>query len=205
MTRKKPNAEHYFDANPKSKANLGVVRANLRGEPYEFLTSSSVFSKTRIDLGTRLLTESMVLPETGWVLDVGCGYGVVGITAASINPKLHVIMIDVNMRAVQLARQNCELNKVTDCEVRSGYLYEPVKELTFDCVLSNPPVSAGMETVKAIVAEAPKVMAKKATIQMVIRSKIGAKTLPRTFTENFGNCAVLARESGYRVLIAEKQ
>jgi len=147
----------------------------------------------------------MTLPETGAVLDVGCGYGAVGIVAAASNSRLHVVMTDVNMRAVRLARQNVEINKVKNAEVRCGYLYEPVKDSTFNGVLSNPPVSAGMETVKAIITEAPKVMAHKATFQMVIRSKIGVKTLPLVFNETFGNCAVLARKSGYRVLIAEKQ
>jgi 16S rRNA G1207 methylase RsmC len=146
----------------------------------------------------------MALPETGAVLDLGCGYGAVGIVVAASNPRLHVVMTDVNMRAVHLARQNAEKNKVNNTEVRCGYLYEPVKDLTFHCVLSNPPVSAGMETVKAIITEAPQVMANEATFQMVIRSKIGAKTLPLVFNETFGNCQVLARKSGYRVLMAEK-
>ena len=205
MTGRKRSAEHYFATIPKSKAKLGIVRTRLRGEPFEFLTASSVFSKKRVDLGTRLLIDAMVLPETGAVLDVGCGYGAVGIVAAASNSRLRVVMTDVNMRAVRLARQNVEINKVNNAEVRCGYLYEPVKDLTFNCVLSNPPVSAGMETVKAIITEAPKVMAHEATFQMVIRSKIGAKTLPSVFNETFGNCAVLARESGYRVLIAKKQ
>jgi 16S rRNA G1207 methylase RsmC len=205
MTERSRSAEHYFAALPKSEAKFGLVRTRLRGEPFEFLTASSVFSKKRVDLGTRLLIEAMALPETGVILDVGCGYGAVGIVAAAFNSRLRVILTDVNMRAVRLARQNSEINKVNNAEVRYGYLYEPVKELTFNCVLSNPPVSAGMETVKAVVREAPRVMASKATFQMVIRSKIGGKTLPSVFNETFGNCAVLARESGYRVLIAEKQ
>jgi 16S rRNA (guanine1207-N2)-methyltransferase len=78
--------------------------------------------------------------------------------------------------------------------------YEPVEGLKFNCILSNPPVSAGMETVKAIVTDAPNVMAADASFQMVIRSKIGAKLLPALFTETFGNCEVAARESGFRVL-----
>jgi 16S rRNA G1207 methylase RsmC len=205
MTERKSRSEHYFAALPKSEAKFGLIRTSLRGRFFEFLTASSVFSKKRVDLGTRLLIEAMVLPETGAVLDVGCGYGAIGIAAAASNPRVRVIMTDVNTRAVRLAKHNIEINKVTNAEVRCGYLYEPVEELTFNCVLSNPPVSAGMETVKAIIAEAPKVMASKATFQMVVRSKIGGKTLPSTFNETFGNSAVLARESGYRVLIAEKQ
>jgi 16S rRNA (guanine1207-N2)-methyltransferase len=205
MTEKRNHgAEHYFAALPKSEAKFGMVHTRLRGESFKFLTASSVFSKKQVDVGTRLLIEAMVLPETGAVLDVGCGYGAVGIAAAASNPQLLVVMIDVNMRAVRLARKNIKINKVRNAEVRCGYLYEPITDLAFNCVLSNPPVSAGMETVKAIITEAPKVMANEATFQMVIRSKIGAKTLPSVFNETFGNCTVLARKSGYRVLIAEK-
>ena len=95
--------------------------------------------------------ESMVLPKTGCVLDIGCGYGAVGIVAAAFNSKLSVVMSDVNMRAVRLARKNLELNKIGNAEVRYGHLYEPLEGLVFNCVLSNPPVSAGMDTVKGVV------------------------------------------------------
>jgi 16S rRNA (guanine1207-N2)-methyltransferase len=201
MSKDNKNVEHYFSSDPKCDDKFGLVRTNLCGKPFEFLTSSSVFSKRKVDSGTRLLIETMVLPQTGNVLDIGCGYGAVGIAAATFNPRLHVVMTDVNMRAVRLARQNVELNKVVNAEVRFGHLYEPVEDLTFNCVLSNPPISAGMETVKAVVEQSPAVMAPKASFQMVIRSKIGAKTLPTLFNETFGNCRIVARESGYRVLM----
>jgi 16S rRNA (guanine1207-N2)-methyltransferase len=204
MTRKNRCQEHYYTTQPKSEAKLGLIRTRLHGEPFEFLTASSVFSKKRVDTGTRLLIESMILPETGSVLDVGCGYGAVGIAAARFNPSLQLVLTDVNTRAVRLARENIKRNKIANAEVRCGFLYEPVEDLTFNCVLSNPPVSAGMDTVKAIITEAQKIMAPKATLQMVIRSKIGGKTLPAVFEAVFGNCRVLAREGGYRVLIAEK-
>ena len=87
--------------------------------------------------------------------------------------------------------------------MRHGQFYEPVKGQVFNCVLSNPPVSAGMETVKAIVKGAPQVLADKGTFQMVIRSKIGSKTLPAAFEETFGNVKVLARGSGFRVLAGQ--
>jgi 16S rRNA G1207 methylase RsmC len=205
MIDRERSSDHYFTSHPKSKVKLGLIRTRLRGVPFEFQTASSVFSKRRVDTGTRLLIEAMVLPKTGCVLDVGCGYGAVGIAAATFNPSLQVMMTDVNVRALRLARDNVHRNGVTNAEVTYGYLYEPVEALTFNCVLSNPPVSAGMETVKAIVNEAPKVMDSNATFQVVIRSKVGAKTLPSVLNETFGNCAVLARESGYRVLIGEKR
>ena len=205
MTENKPSAEHYFSPRPKSKPKFGLIRTRLRGVPFEFATSSSVFSKKRVDTGTRLLVETMLLPKTGDVLDVGCGYGAVGIAAAAFNPNLKVLLTDVNMRAVRLAKENVERNRIANAEVRWGYLYEPVEELSFDCILSNPPVSAGMETVKAVITEAPKVMAPRGTLQMVVRSKISGKLLPAVLEAAFGNCAVLARGSGYRVLVAEKR
>lgn len=204
MTKRNDRLEHYFAAYPESKARLGLIRTCLRGEPFEFLTASSVFSKKRVDLGTRLLIESMVLPEKGFVLDVGCGYGAVGIAAAAFNSNLRVVMVDVNARAVWLARQNIELNRAGNVEVRHGYLYEPVNDLTFNCILSNPPVSAGMDTVKTIIFDAPKFMASKALFQMVVRSKIAGKRLTSVFEETFGNVEILARKSGYRVLMAKK-
>jgi len=205
MTQKNRRTEHYYSAQPKSEAKLGLIRTRLRGDPFEFVTASSVFSKKRVDTGTRLLIESMILPETGRALDVGCGYGAVGISAACFSPSLQVVLTDVNMRAVRLTRENIKRNKIANAEVRCGFLYEPVEDLTFNCVLSNPPVSAGMDTVKAIITEAPRIMAPKATLQIVVRSKIGGKTLPAVFEAVFGNCRVLARKSGYRVFMAEKQ
>jgi 16S rRNA G1207 methylase RsmC len=145
----------------------------------------------------------MILPQTGYVLDIGCGYGVVGISIAKFNPKIRVVMTDVNARAVRLAKKNLALNRVSNAEVLYGFFYEPVEDLKFNGVLSNPPVSAGMETVKAIVTGAPKVMAPKASFQMVIRSKIGSKILPALFAETFGNCSIVARESGFRVLMGK--
>jgi 16S rRNA G1207 methylase RsmC len=196
--------DHYFSEKPVVKPRYRLVQAYLRGKAFKFLTASGVFSKRRIDLGTKLLIESMVLPESGLVLDIGCGYGAIGIVAASLNPKIHVVMVDVNERAVNLTRRNIELNNVYNAEVRWGNLYEPVKDMVFNCILSNPPVSAGLATVKAIITEAPKHMAEKATLQMVLRSKIGGKRMQQIFQETFGNCTILARGSGYRVLMAEK-
>jgi 16S rRNA G1207 methylase RsmC len=205
MNREDQNIEHYFLANPKSRYNISLISVHLRDREFKFLTSSSVFSKKRIDMGTRLLIQSMILPERGIVLDLGCGYGPIGIVAASSNPKLKVIMTDVNSRAIDLAKLNLKKNRIMNAKVRQGYLYEPVEDQIFNCILLNPPVSAGMNLVKNMVLEAPKIMQNKGTFQMVIRSKIGKKILPETFNEAFGNCTIISRSSGYRVLKGEKE
>jgi 16S rRNA (guanine1207-N2)-methyltransferase len=197
--------EHYYAEQPQSEAKFGLIRTQLRGKPFEFVTASSVFSTKRVDLGTRVLIEAMQLPEEGCVLDIGCGYGAIGIAAAKFNPQLRVVMTDVNRRAVLLARQNAERNHARNVEAHQGNLYQPVQNQCFDCILSNPPVSAGMKTVLALIQGAPAFLSCGGTLQMVVRSKIGKKTLPNAFTEAFGNCGILAIESGYRVLMGKKQ
>ena len=195
--------EHYFTEKPKSKVDLGIIRTYFRGRLFEFVTASGVFSKTRIDPGTRLLIETMILPEKGYLLDLGCGYGPVGIVAALFNPQLHVVMTDLNERALWLAKENAKQNKVENVEVRKGFLYEPVRDMKFETILSNPPTTAGMKIVLPIIEQAPQHLAKNGLLQIVVRSKISGKRLATKIEETFGNIKILARKSGYRVLTAK--
>lgn len=196
-------SDHYYAEEPVSKQRLGVIRTYFRGQLFEFLTSSSVFSKTKVDRGTRLLIESMILPEQGSALDIGCGYGAVGIAAAMFNRNLQVAMTDVNRRAVWLAKQNVKRNGISNVTVYSGLLYTPLGDSKFDAILSNPPVSAGLQTVSAIVEKAPDYLNKKGVFQMVVRSKIGGRRLSDLMLKSFKNIQVLSRKGGYRVLLSE--
>jgi 16S rRNA G1207 methylase RsmC len=195
--------EHYFAERPEAEPRLGLVRTTLRGRFFEFFTSSGVFSGKRIDLGTRLLVESMLLPEEGCVLDLGCGYGAVGIAAAAFNPDLQVILVDINARAVKLARMNVRRNNIKNVDVRRGFLYEPVRGLEFDAILCNPPVSAGMQTVLRIIHGATAYLKAEGLFELVVRSKIGSKRFPRELEKALGSSEVLARQSGYRVLLSK--
>ncbi|TET72363.1 class I SAM-dependent methyltransferase [Candidatus Bathyarchaeota archaeon] len=193
-------SEHYFSERPSSRGRLGLVRCRLRGLEFEFFTSSGVFSYRRIDNGTRLLVESMVLPGEGRVLDVGCGYGPVGIVAAKLAPGLEVWMTDVNERAVALARRNSEWNGV-EAVVRQGDLYGPVGDVVFDAVLSNPPISAGMRrVVKPLVEGALDRLVEGGSLQVVVQTNKGGRTLASMMEGCFGGVDVVARGSGYRVL-----
>ncbi|MDR2719633.1 MAG: methyltransferase [Nitrososphaerota archaeon] len=195
--------DHYFSSSPQCETNYGLIRTKFYDRNFEFITASSVFSKRHIDTGTQLLIESMILPETGSVLDIGCGYGAVGIVAAEIKPKLQVYMSDVNTRAVSLAKKNAERNRVFNTQVRCGNLYEPVKDLKFDCILLNPPISAGKGIVISIITEATKVMQPGAVFEMVTPTKICEEIFPALFTKTFGNCTIVSRESGFRVLLGK--
>jgi 16S rRNA G1207 methylase RsmC len=196
--------DHYFSKKPTVKPHYGLVQVHLRGRFFQFLTASGVFSRKRVDLGTRLLIDSMVLPENGNVLDLGCGYGAVGIVAAALNPLVHVYMVDVNERAVQLAEENAKRNRVDNGIFRNGFLYKPVTDVQFETILSNPPMSAGLKIVLPIIRQAPAHLASKGSLQMVVRSKIGGKRFAEVMETIFGRVEVLARKSGYRVLMSKK-
>ena len=94
-------SEHYYAEKPISIGRKEIISDVVRGVAVEFIVEAGVFSRRRIDPGTKLLLESAVIPEEGNVLDVGAGYGVIGITIAKLNPKLKVYMVDINKRAVK--------------------------------------------------------------------------------------------------------
>ncbi|UCD44517.1 MAG: class I SAM-dependent methyltransferase [Candidatus Bathyarchaeota archaeon] len=195
-------SEHYFSKTPSSPERPGLLMCRLRGHDFEFVTSSGVFSHRRIDRGTRLLVESMVLPEEGGLLDLGCGYGPVGIVAAKLRPGLRVLMTDVNERAVDLARANARRNGVADVEVRVGDLYEPVGDEVFGAIVSNPPISAGLHrVVEPLVVGAVGHLADGGTLQLVVQSRKGGRALASLVERHLGGCEVVARGGGYRVLM----
>ena len=193
--------EHYYSKNPRSPLNLRMIREYIRGMSLSFYTGASVFSPKKIDNGTRLLAENMVVPHGSMVLDIGCGYGVLGIVAAKICPDCRVFMSDINERAVMLASRNSKLNYVKTV-VKSGNLYEPWKNFKFDVILSNPPMSAGKDICYEIISGAKKHLTNGGSLQMVVKYRKGGKIIENELDEVFGNVDVLAKGSGYRVFIS---
>ena len=193
---------HYYRPSRRYRGSW-VIADVLRGVSVEFRVSGDVFSAEEVDEGTRLLVEAAIVPEEGVVLDMGCGYGAIGVTLAKAYPRLRVYMVDVNPRAVELARLNAKLNGVADrVVVLHGDLYEPVKGMAFDAILSNPPLAAGMRVVERIVREAPSHLKPGGTLQMVLRK--GVERIARLMDEVFGGHEVLVRKKGYTVLMARR-
>ena len=191
-------SEHYFSRKPASSYKKTVISEYVRGVTVELAVSSGVFSRRGIDRGTRLLIESLEIPGEGTVLDVGCGYGVIGIVIALVNPRLKVYMVDINERAVRLARENVKRNNVDDrVIVLAGDLYDPVKDLQFDMIVSNPPYSAGMNVVRELIRGAYERLRPGGTLQLVVRK--GANAVKSVMFRRFGNVEVLARGGGYKV------
>lgn len=130
---------HYYSEEPSTPLKTKTIEVCVRGHCFKFITASGVFSFGRLDRGTELLIESMVL-QPGWrVLDLGCGYGPIGIVASRFVD--YVVMTDVNRRAVSIAKKNLKINGVRNAEVRwGGSLYEPVAGEKFDSIITNPPL-----------------------------------------------------------------
>jgi len=143
----------------------------------------------------------MVLPEEGSVLDLGCGYGPIGIVAARMNPNIKVYMTDINERATKLAARNINRNKVTNIKVVQGNLYKSVKEKTFNVILTNPPISAGIhKIVTPMIEKSITHLEPEGSLQLVVQSNKGGKTLSKLMQNTYSNVEVFARGSGYRVL-----
>jgi 16S rRNA (guanine1207-N2)-methyltransferase len=194
-------SEHYFSEFPASTEKKGVIKCNLRDLQFEFLTSSGVFSHRRIDKGTRLLVDNMELPDAGKFLDLGCGYGVLGIVAARLQPRLEVWMTDINPRSVVLAGENASRNGVYNVIIKQGNLYLPVGDTVFVTIVTNPPLSAGItKAVEPMINQAYRHLTPGGTLQLVVQSNKGGRIVAKLVEENFGEAQILARGSGYRVL-----
>ncbi|RYM04810.1 class I SAM-dependent methyltransferase [Sporolactobacillus sp. THM7-7] len=196
-------SDHYFSQNPRAASHRRTVTDQLRGIPLSFVTDSGVFSKSGIDFGSRLLIESFREPEIeGRILDVGCGYGPIGVALSKSYPARKVEMVDINERAVELAKANVSANKA-NAEVFQSNLFEQV-DGTFAAVVTNPPIRAGKKVVYRIFADAFAYLESHGEFWAVIQKKQGAPTAFRALNDIFGKVDVVARKKGYSVFCATK-
>lgn len=197
--------EHYYSANPSTGRRPAEVSVVVRGLPLTLRTDAGVFSRGSLDRGTELLIEALDLGPCELVLDLGCGYGAIGIAASKLSEGGHVVLTDVNERAARLARENLRANRVTNAEVRVGDLYEPVAGLAFDHIVSNPPIRAGRAVVDRIVSEAPAHLLDGGRLWLVARTRQGADSLRKRMADAFGHADIVRRGSGYKVLCSPKE
>ena len=188
---------HYYSEEPNVPLKTKTIEVCIRGHCFKFITASGVFSFGKLDRGTELLIENMVLNENWRVLDLGCGYGVIGIVASRFVD--YVVMTDVNRRAVGMARKNLKINNVRNAEVRWGSLYQPVAGEKFNSIITNPPVHAGKNVLREIVINAPRHLNDGGSLQLVIKTRQGAKYIKALMEDTFTDVRELARGSGYRV------
>lgn len=191
---------HYYK--PGKRGEKRLLSLSIRGVTLEFITYTSLFSGREIDEGTRLLIENMTIPSHGRILDVGCGYGVIGITAAKLEPGIEVYMVDINPLAVKTARLNARLNGVEDrVTVLLGDAYEPVRNMVFNAIYSNPPLSAGREVVEKIVLGAREYLVEGGHAEFVL-ARGGEHMAEKART--YYSVVRIRRKKGYTLLYLEK-
>lgn len=196
--------DHYYSNQPGAAHDRRVLEATLRGKVFRFTSDAGVFSKTGIDYGSRVLIEAMDIREDAQVLDVGCGYGPMGLSAAYLASKGHVTMIDVNERAVQLAKENAKLNGIQNVTILESDLFSSVKGKMFDVILTNPPIRAGKSTVHTIFEEALEHLNTNGTLWIVIQKKQGAPSAKAKLEELFDTVEEVTKDKGYRIFKATK-
>src|SRR5207247_5020596 len=196
--------EQYFERRPRSTHRLGRFEVTIRGHPFTFQTDAGVFSGRGLDRGTELLLAALEVGPCELILDLGCGYGALGVVAARLSEGGHVILTDVNERAVALARTNVAANEIANAEVRLGDLYEPVGEMAFNHIVCNPPIRAGRVVVDRIVSEAPMHLLDGGKLWLVARTRQGSDSLRGRMTASVGSAEVVRRGSGYKVLRSTK-
>ena len=181
---------------------MRTIPYQTKGIVFNFTSDLGVFSKDRIDFGSRNLIETILKEEkrTGLkILDVGCGYGFMGIVLSKLL-KSHVDMVDVNKRAVHLCKKNIESRKV-DATGFVSNIYESVEE-KYDMIVTNPPIRAGKEVVLKILGDAKKHLRPDGILWFVIRKDQGAKSTIKYLEKEYV-CEIVEKEKGFYMIRAK--
>lgn len=195
----------YFTENPTSEHNERVIDYQVNGIDLKFTTDAGVFSKTRVDYGSGVLIKEManiVFPQNN-ILDIGTGYGPIGLFAAKFWPEQTVDMVDINQRGLVLAKDNAAINGIKNVNIYKSNVYDKVfDEPKFGLIVTNPPIRAGKSIVSNILNGAKGHLVQNGVLLVVIQKKQGEPSARKLLIKTFGNCVILKRDKGYYVLQA---
>lgn len=195
--------DHYFSADPGVEFRRTPIRVSVWDHDLELSTGSGVFAQGRLDKGTEVLLRATEPPAGGRILDLGCGYGVIGLAIAarwsSSSRPGQVTGVDVNQRAVLLANQNAESLGVAD-RFRAVAPDEIDPEATYDEIWSNPPIRIGKAALHDLLLTWLPRLAPGGRAVMVVGKNLGADSLQRWLGEQGFPTERLASAKGFRVL-----
>ncbi|UOR10618.1 class I SAM-dependent methyltransferase [Halobacillus amylolyticus] len=198
-------SEHYYSKYTNAKSDERTWSFLLRGTSLTFTTDHAVFSKGEVDLGSRLLIEAFEMPVVdGDLLDLGCGYGPIGLSLAKDFSERHIWLVDVNERALELSRKNARQNQLANVSVKESDRFSSIKENRFAAILTNPPIRAGKRTVHAMFEGAHEALVDEGELWVVIQKKQGAPSAKEKLGELFGRVEVVVKRKGYYILKAKK-
>lgn len=198
--------DHYYSSQPSSDSNRKKIKVKVDKYDFTLLTDAGVFSKDKVDTGSKVLihaAQNTDFPE-GNLLDLGCGYGIVGLALAKKFNKREIEMVDVNERALSLSKDNAVLNQVKNVKIYQSNIFEEVENKKFAGIISNPPIRAGKKVVHQILIEAYNHLVEGGKLQIVIQRKQGAPSAKKKMEEVFGNVERIELEKGYWVLESVK-
>lgn len=189
---------HYF-TNDEIKSNEKIYVTKINDIELKFYTDNGVFSKNKLDFGTRTLLENLVIDRfRGKILDFGCGIGPIGIYL-SLKTKEKIDMIDINKRSISLAIKNSKLNNV-NTNIFESNIYEKINK-KYDFIVSNPPIRVGNEVLYKILFEAKEHLNENGELWIVINKDQGAKTITKKL-EQFYDVTIVEKNKGFYVIKA---
>lgn len=195
---------HYFEDDENLNHDIRKKEIFINDIRFEFFTDRGVFSKENLDFGTRQLLKRMnIKSNIKTAIDMGCGYGPIGIYLAKMNPNAHIFMYDINSRAIDLAKKNSEINQVTNTTIEKSYLFEHVNK-EVDLIITNPPIRAGKDVVFELYEQSYLHLNQGGSFYCVIQKKQGAASTYKKLVALFSNCVIVAKEKGYWILLSKK-
>lgn len=190
---------HYYEE-ARSETNPQEILVQLNSDTFFLQTDNGLFSKDHLDNASKLLIES-VTPKNS-LLDLGCGYGVIGIALLRQNPGLATVLTDVNNRAVKTARKNVKELSL-QATVKQSDTYMNI-DATFSDIVTNPPLSAGKEIWYEFITQAPKHLEDEGRLSLVARHNKGGRSAEKKMKSVFGTVKTLGKSGGFRVYQSTK-
>ena len=191
-------AEHYFSADPSAPFTRAPVRARVWGHDLALESGSGVFARGRLDIGTAVLLRETEPPGPGRYLDLGCGYGVIGLAIAVAQAGARVDAVDVNERALLLATDNAASLGVADRFVAATP--DRLPPASYDEIWSNPPIRVGKQALHVLLLTWLPRLAPGGRAVMVVGKNLGADSLASWLGEQGYSTTKLASAKGFRVL-----
>lgn len=210
----------YFDSNPDSKKEVRKINGQIFDLNLDFFTSNDVFSKTKIDERSKLLIENCIIQPNSKILDLGCGWGAVGISLLrkytdeskiksenKQNRNINITFSDINNRALDLTRKNLKLNgfEPKNYQIIESDAFENLNEEMYDNIIFNPPIMTGKENVTKILKQSFDHLNPKGMIQIVCNIKVEGVGYKKVLEEVYGNCLELVNKENIVILISRKK
>lgn len=199
--------QHYFSEKPDTISKRKDIFLNFLNKDFIFTTDNGIFSKNHVDLGTLILLKEIIKNYSNKdfsVLDIGCGYGVVGTIIKTFYPTCTITLSDINERALDLSSVNLEKNNINKFNITKSNLYENISD-TFDLIISNPPIRAGKKLIFELYQKSYEHLNENGVFFCVIMTKHGAKSTEKELKNIFQEVNCLNICEGYRVYMATKK